>query len=210
MILSKYDLIARVKAGLRKPDDYRSLSFTPPFSPDKIKDQCSIDLRLAPIFTVFKKQNYVATYDIRNARAIFEAEDLWEHHAIDHWKLEPKQFVLSRTLEKVHLPNDLMGLVEGRSSYARFGIGIHVTAPKIDPGYQDQITLELTNHGEAAWELWAGEDGLNICQLMLVKVSVPLKKEDLYAAPARYDLFAASPLPVPVPIKRRTKNKTTR
>lgn len=196
MLLSKPDLIRRVKAGFKKPSDYRSLSFSPPIAIDRITDQCSIDLRLAPIFTVFKKKAYVATFDVQNAKAIFEAEDLWEHHEVDRWKLEPKQFVLSRTLETVHLPNDLMGLVEGRSSFARFGIGIHVTAPKIDPGYNDPITLELTNQSEAAYELSAGADGVAICQLMLLKLSKPLKPSELYGASGK-DLFAGHDLPIP-------------
>ena len=36
----------------------------------------------------------------------------------------------------------MVGLVEGRSSWARVGISIHVTAPKIDPGFDATITLE--------------------------------------------------------------------
>ena len=201
MILSKPDLINRVKAGLKKPNHPRSLSFAPEISFDRI-DQCSIDLRLAPIFTIFKKKKGVATYDIQNPKDLFEAEDLWEHHERDCWKLEPKQFVLSRTFEAVHLPNDLMGLVEGRSSFARFGIGIHVTAPKIDPGYSDPITLELTNHSEAAYELRAGENGVIICQLILMKVSKALKSADLYGASPK-DLFAGYNMPIPVKNKKR-------
>jgi dCTP deaminase len=201
MLLSKPDIIARVKAGLKKPTDYRSLSFSPEIPVAKITDQCSIDLHLAPVFTVFKQKNYVATYDIQNAKDIFEAEDLWEHHQVDRWKLEPRQFVLSRTLETVHLPHDLMGLVEGRSSFARFGIGIHVTAPKIDPGYKDPITLELTNHSTAAWELHAGPNGIAICQLMLTSLKTPLKLADLYGASAK-DLFAGHDMPVPAKKKK--------
>ncbi len=196
MILSKPDLIKRVKAGRKKPNDPSSLSFAPEISLDKI-DQCSIDLRLAPIFTIFRKKKGIATYDLQNPKDLFEATDLWEHHEVDRWKLEPKQFVLSRTLETVHLPNDLMGLVEGRSSFARFGIGIHVTAPKIDPGYSDPITLELTNHSEAAYELRAGENGVVICQLMLMEVSKALKSADLYGASAK-DQFAGHDMPIPV------------
>ncbi|MGH7780896.1 MAG: dCTP deaminase [Candidatus Binataceae bacterium] len=197
MLLSKPDLIARINAGLKNPKDHKSLSFSPQVSLEKLSEtQCSIDLRLAPIFTVFKQEHHVGSYDIQSAKDIFEAENLWEHHPQDRWTLEPKQFVLTQTLETVHLPNDLMGLVEGRSSFARFGVGVHVTAPKIDPGFNQPITLELTNHSEAAWVLKAGEEGIFICQLMLVKLSKPLRKSEIYgSSPA--DLFVSHATPIP-------------
>ena len=100
-------------------------------------------------------------------------------HEQEHWDLEPNQFVLAKTLEVVHLPNDLMGLVEGRSSFARFGIGIHVTAPKIDPGYNNRITLELTNHSKATWKIFAGEDATSLSQLILMQVSPSLEENEI-------------------------------
>jgi deoxycytidine triphosphate deaminase len=75
-----------------------------------------------------------------------------------------------------------MGLVEGRSSYARFGIGIHVTAPKIDPGYDNRITLELTNHSRATWIISTGEAGISLSQLILIKLSKPLTKDEIRGA----------------------------
>ena len=56
------------------------------------------------------------------------------------------------------MPNNLMGLIEGRSSWARTGISVHLAAPKIDPGFDGSITLEMTNHGKVPVELTAGED----------------------------------------------------
>ena len=55
-------------------------------------------------------------------------------------EIEPREFVLARTLEPVRTPNDLMGLVEGRSSWARVGLGVHLTASKIDPGFYGTTT----------------------------------------------------------------------
>jgi dCTP deaminase len=139
-LLSRPDIIKRIEDG--------SLVFTPALDPKAIK-QCSIDLRLAPIFTRFKKKEhlYIASLDIENAENAFNAPDLWDHQEADHCVLEQGDFVLSQTLEAVKIPLDLMGLVEGRSSWARFGVSVHVTAPKIDPGFSDPITLEFTNHG---------------------------------------------------------------
>src|SRR5271163_4080111 len=145
--LSKPDLIKRIKAGLKRPAHYHSLSFSPEVPEQAIK-QCSIDLRLGRIFSVFKEKEkpYMASISIQNAKSMFEETSLWDHQEKDSFTLDPKEFVLTQTFEAVHIPNDLMGLVEGRSSWARLGISVHVTAPKIDPGFDAPITLELTNH----------------------------------------------------------------
>ena len=103
MVLSKPDLIARIKAGLKKPDDYKSLSFSPNVPANQIK-QCSIDLRLGRIFSVFKEKAhpYMAAISIQNAKSLFDEPDLWDHQEKDSFTLEPKDFVLTQTLEAVH------------------------------------------------------------------------------------------------------------
>ena len=50
------------------------------------------------------------------------------------FRLMPGDFVIGRTVETVGLSSLLSGRVEGRSRLARLGVGVHVTAPKIDPG----------------------------------------------------------------------------
>ena len=102
--------------------------------------------------------------------------------------------VLAQTLERVHLPNDLMGLVEGRSSWARFGVGVHITAPKIDPEYGQPITLELFNLSEAAYELQPEVD--QPCQLLLMEVSTALAEDEIYGS-LPGDFFANFSTPVP-------------
>jgi dCTP deaminase len=187
MLLSKPDLLKRIEDG--------SLRFTPELGPKAVK-QCSIDLRLAPIFTRFKAKEhlYIASLDIENAEAAFNAPDLWDHKIEDKCVLEPGDFVLSQTLETVKIPLDLMGLVEGRSSWARFGVSVHVTAPKIDPGFGDPITLEFTNHGSVAINLTAYKN--RPCQLMLLNISTPLDPSEGYGASGE-DIFAGQTMPIP-------------
>ena len=50
--------------------------------------------------------------------------------------LEPHKFVLGYTQEKIYLPNQsrIAARVEGKSSLARLGVGVHVTAPTIHAG----------------------------------------------------------------------------
>ncbi|NBB94233.1 MAG: dCTP deaminase [Planctomycetes bacterium] len=63
--------------------------------------------------------------------------------------IAPGAFVLSRTVEKVALPPDsrLAARVEGRSSYARLGLVVHMTAPTIHAGFSGHIVLEMMNFG---------------------------------------------------------------
>lgn len=76
--------------------------------------------------------------------------------------LKPKDLVLGLTKERVELPTTsrFAARVEGRSTLARLGIGIHVTAPTIHAGFRGNITLEITNHGIYPVKL---KPGLRIC-----------------------------------------------
>jgi dCTP deaminase len=84
--------------------------------------------------------------------------------------------------------------VEGRSSWARVGVTIHVTAPKIDPGFDAPITLEMANFGKVAVELRAGVD--KPAQLMLLKVTTPLEPAELYGT-GKDDRFQGQTAPIP-------------
>lgn len=52
---------------------------------------------------------------------------------VQSYDFGPNEFIIGRTEEVVGLPHSLAGRVEGRSRLARLGIGVHITAPKIDP-----------------------------------------------------------------------------
>lgn len=79
--------------------------------------------------------------------------------------LEPKRFVLAWTRERVELPvsGRLAARVEGKSSLARCGVGIHVTAPTIHAGFEGQIQLEMFNHSTLRVKILPG---MRICQLV--------------------------------------------
>ena len=57
--------------------------------------------------------------------------------------------MLGWTAEYVELPIDsrIAARVEGKSSLARLGLGVHITAPTIHAGFPGQIRLEIVNHG---------------------------------------------------------------
>ncbi len=74
-------------------------------------------------------------------------------------------FLLAWTAEKVSIPFEsrLAARVEGKSSIARLGIGIHITAPTIHSGFGGPIQLEVWNHGKWTVRL---VPGMPICQLI--------------------------------------------
>ena len=59
------------------------------------------------------------------------------------FQMQPNQFLIARTLEAVSLPLHLAARVEGRSSLARLGLSVHVTAPSVHAGFQGPLYLEM-------------------------------------------------------------------
>jgi dCTP deaminase len=80
-------------------------------------------------------------------------------------ELPHRELVLGWTAEYINIPTDtrLAARVEGKSSLARLGIGVHLTAPTIHAGFKGQIRLEIVNHGPIPIIL---KPGMRICQLV--------------------------------------------
>jgi len=74
------------------------------------------------------------------------------------------------------------------------GITIHLTAPKIDPGFDGPITLEMANFSKVPIELRAEID--KPAQLMLFRISSPLPQADLYGG-SDQDAFQYQKDPIP-------------
>lgn len=74
----------------------------------------------------------------------------------------PRQFVLCRTLERVHLPLEVAGWVEGRSSIGRLGVWVQ-NAGYVDSGFEGTITLEVYNGNDFPIEI---PKGYRITQLV--------------------------------------------
>lgn len=90
----------------------------------------------------------------------------------DSFILAPGQFVLGATLERICLPADIVGQLTGKSSLARLGVMVHVTAGFIDAGFSHppaQITLEIVNVGARPVKLHAG---MPIAQMVFTRTAV--------------------------------------
>ena len=84
--------------------------------------------------------------------------------------LRPGEFVLGITHEWVELPlaAGVAARVEGRSTLARMGLAVHLTAPTIHAGWEGKITLEMVNLG--GWPIKLRPRELRICQLVFERV----------------------------------------
>ncbi|GLS84646.1 dCTP deaminase [Paraferrimonas haliotis] len=121
----------------------------------------SVDVKLGGQFRVF--QDHTAAYiDLSGPSAeVQQALDSVMSEQIDipedkAFFLHPGELALAVTHESVTLPADIVGWLDGRSSLARLGLMVHVTAHRIDPGWSGRIVLEFYNSGKLPLALRPG------------------------------------------------------
>lgn len=103
-------------------------------------------------------------------------DDLWYDYPLNQGRLyvmSPGAFLLAHTAETVTLGPSHGAYIDGKSTLARNGLSVHVTAGFIDPGFHGQITLELAN--VAPWPLKL-RLGMPIGQLVFHKMSSPVEQ----------------------------------
>ena len=157
MLLSDRDIRTQIDSGRVALD---------PYEPDMIQPS-SIDVRLDKFFRVFDNHKY-ASID-----PSIEQPDLTRLVEVDSDKpfvLHPGEFVLGSSFESVTLPDDIAARLEGKSSLGRLGLLTHSTAGFIDPGFEGNVTLELSNTATLPINLWPG---MKIGQLCFFQLSSP-------------------------------------
>jgi dCTP deaminase len=152
----------------------KQISIEPAPRPDAYSST-SVDLTLDGVLTLFDTGKEYVRKVIDPTHSHYDYYDIDEALAeitrtvtIDGQKgfdLDPRHLVLGWTAEYVVLPYDarLAARVEGKSSLARLGLGVHVTAPTIHAGFDGQIRLEIVNHGHLPVTV---KPGMRICQLI--------------------------------------------
>lgn len=159
MILSDRDIRAQIEAGRIEID---------PFTPDAVQPS-SVDLHLDRRFRVFRNNRY-PYIDVRQEQP--ELTEMLEINGDEPFVLHPGEFVLGSTLERVALPNDLVARLEGKSSLGRLGLLIHSTAGYVDPGWDGNLTLELSNVANLPIALY---QGMKIGQISFQRLSSPVE-----------------------------------
>lgn len=128
------------------------ISITPQPDYDHISG-LTVDVRLGNKFRVF--EDHAAPYiDLSGKRDEVQAalnsvmSDEIELPEDKAFFLHPGELALAVTYESVTLPDNIVGWLDGRSSLARLGLMVHVTAHRIDPGWSGNIVLEFFNSGK--------------------------------------------------------------
>mgnify|MGYP001827524823 CR=1 FL=1 len=127
----------------------------------------SVDLRCDPNFRVFENHKYpVIDPKAPHADLTTGVTATTE----DPFILHPGEFVLGSTLEIEGLADDIVARLEGKSSLGRLGLLIHSTAGFIDPGFQGQVTLELSNVANLPIAIYPG---MKIGQISFYQMTTP-------------------------------------
>lgn len=179
MILSQPEIRKAVGDG--------EIAFDPPLEEGQW-GQASVDLRLGFSFTKLDKIGGMKISVADGLEAIakagfwktMEMPEFGELGQRNAFCLEPGQFILGMTYEKIKIPKNMIALIEGRSTYARIGLSMHQTAPWIQPGWSGPIVLEIMNHGPLKVELTPKLD--RPCQLVFFQLTSALSEELAYGA----------------------------
>jgi dCTP deaminase len=132
-----------------------------PILSSKQMQPASVDVRLGTDFLVIKIGKLTHMDSLQDPMDTqYEVEKYTDKYKIlkkfDKFVLHPNEFILASTLEYIRLPLDIAARLEGRSSWARFGIAVHATAGFVDPGYGGNLTFELKNNGKVPVDIYPG------------------------------------------------------
>jgi dCTP deaminase len=134
----------------------------------------SLDIRLGTSFQIYYPNqigviDFTDDFSIKSANVISTLVDL---DFLDYITIAPGQFMLGHSMEYICLPESIAAQVDGRSSFARLGLEVHMTAGFVDPGFRGVLTFEIYNAGPNAVRLYPG---LRIGQLRFFHGSEPGK-----------------------------------
>ncbi|MEO7489018.1 MAG: dCTP deaminase [Ferruginibacter sp.] len=150
-----------------------------------LRDQggsASMDIRLGTTFELYLP-NQFGILDFTEAESLKKIAHSAQRINLDFPEsiaINPGQFILGHSMEYIVLGKNIVADLEGRSSFARLGIEIHMTAGFIDPGFKGVLTFELFNAGPSPVKLYPG---IRIGQLRFTRVNQPSKT---YGKSAKY------------------------
>lgn len=161
MVLSDSDIRVAVKSG--------KLRFEPEISDEQI-GPASVDLTLDSRFWVFKKR-FIGKKPVDLSKVGFSKAT--EGKAMRSITLQPGGMCLGITKEKIYMPSDLIGTLEGRSRYARMGLAVHVTSALVQPGSENRQVLEIVNFAPFPVTI---HGGMRISQVVFEKLDTKTSK----------------------------------
>ncbi|WP_428375272.1 dCTP deaminase [Lichenicoccus sp.] len=120
------------------------------------------DARVADEFKIFTNVD----------SAIIDPKDFRPDSFVDRTNavciIPPNSFALAHTIEYFRVPRDVLVVCLGKSTYARCGIIVNVTP--LEPEWEGQVTIEISNTTPLPARIYAGE---GICQFLFLQGAGP-------------------------------------
>jgi dCTP deaminase len=150
MILTHDEILAEIASGRVVIE---------PFTEDQV-GPASIDLHLGDEMRVLDDgPEIIAINDDTDFRDVTTVRKLENPYL-----LAPGETIHGITRERITLPGDIAGWLEGRSRFARLGLMIHVTAGFVSPGVSNRQVLEISNLSRRPLSI---HPATRICQIVL-------------------------------------------
>ncbi len=148
-VIAQSELKRIIKEGIIKIDPFDESQIGP----------ASVDLHVGNTFIVYKKVR-----DLCHVVDDADFSDITDEITVDdHFVLMPGESVLALTEERITLPDNICGRLEGRSRFARLGLLVHITASFMHPGISNHQVLEMYNASPFPLAI---HPGTKICQFI--------------------------------------------
>jgi dCTP deaminase len=137
---------------------------------------CSIDLTLSNQFARFRNVPIFLKWRLLDTKSKpdEDTKEFWYKKEIADtdkgFKIRPNEVVHVQTLENIKLPNGLMGLITGRSTYSRLGLEVQLTQDLKQPGHSGPVILQIKNNAPFSLRLYPG---MRIAQLLIAALNKP-------------------------------------
>ena len=161
MILTKKEILKAVKTKEIKIE---------PFNPKNVGSG-SVDLTLDNQFRIFNNAGIIEldeNIDYKKYARLVTREKII---------LKPGEMILGITKEKITLPGNMCGWLQGRTRFARLGLNVHITASFVQPGSENKQVLEIINMNKIPMEIKAGT---KICQIVFERAAGSSKEKSKY------------------------------
>lgn len=122
------------------------------------------DMRIAGEFRVFTPNAWNSIVDPKE----LDERALVEYSVDDHILIPPNSYVLGRSVEYFRIPDDVLCIIVGKSTYARSGIIVNVTP--LEPGWEGHVTVEIGNATSLPAKVYADE---GIAQVLFLEGASP-------------------------------------
>ena len=121
------------------------------------------DCRIDNTFRLFRPTIHGSIVDPKNID-----EEALEHCIGEEVLIPPHSYILGSSVEYFKIPPNVMCIVLGKSTYARCGIIVNVTP--LEPGWEGNITIEISNSSPLPAKIYAGE---GIAQILFFEGKTP-------------------------------------